>query len=201
MHQIMPAAPTTMEPWILQALTNGPMPRAKVLETIKPLASGHGFHCTIAALKKAGSRLKLGGKIYSPRIGWWALSTTNASATANTRSAIRVLREIGGGNEDVYVLQVDDEVAKAKAIGQRGWRCKIGRSRDAANVRLSDKSLMEKGLEYGLVIHCNDAKHVEGAIHAVLKARGRWKQDMPGKEWFNTSPEEVENIYFYTLSP
>ncbi len=26
---------------------------------------------------------------------------------------------------------------------------------------------------------------VEDAIHAVLKARGRWKEDAPSYEWFN----------------
>lgn len=35
---------------------------------------------------------------------------------------------------------------------------------------------------------------VEDAIHAVLKARGRWKEDAPGYEWFITTPDEVEEI-------
>jgi hypothetical protein len=32
---------------------------------------------------------------------------------------------------------------------------------------------------------------IEDAIHAVLKARGRWKEDAPGDEWFMTTIEEV----------
>ena len=35
---------------------------------------------------------------------------------------------------------------------------------------------------------------VEEAIHAVLKARGRWKADAPGDEWFITTIEEVQSI-------
>jgi T5orf172 domain len=35
---------------------------------------------------------------------------------------------------------------------------------------------------------------VEDAIHAVLKARGRWKEDAPGDEWFITTVEEVSEI-------
>lgn len=35
---------------------------------------------------------------------------------------------------------------------------------------------------------------VEDAIHAVLKARGRWKEDAPGDEWFITSIDEIQSI-------
>lgn len=35
---------------------------------------------------------------------------------------------------------------------------------------------------------------VEDAIHAVLKARGRWKEDAPGDEWFITTLDEVQSI-------
>lgn len=35
---------------------------------------------------------------------------------------------------------------------------------------------------------------VEDAIHAVLKARGRWKEDAPGDEWFVTTLDEVRSI-------
>lgn len=35
---------------------------------------------------------------------------------------------------------------------------------------------------------------VEDAIHAVLKARGRWKEDAPGDEWFITTIDEVGDI-------
>jgi len=34
----------------------------------------------------------------------------------------------------------------------------------------------------------------EDAIHAVLKARGRWKEDAPGDEWFITTIDEVRDI-------
>ncbi len=35
---------------------------------------------------------------------------------------------------------------------------------------------------------------IEDAIHAVLKARGRWKEDAPGDEWFITTLEEVRAV-------
>jgi hypothetical protein len=41
---------------------------------------------------------------------------------------------------------------------------------------------------------------VEDAIHAVLKARGRWKEDAPGDEWFVTTLEEVQSIVGFVTS-
>lgn len=41
---------------------------------------------------------------------------------------------------------------------------------------------------------------VEGAIHAVLKARGRWKEDAPGYEWFNTTEHEIQAILSFINS-
>ena len=35
---------------------------------------------------------------------------------------------------------------------------------------------------------------VEDAIHAVLKARGRWRETAPGTEWFDTTIEEIRTI-------
>jgi hypothetical protein len=41
---------------------------------------------------------------------------------------------------------------------------------------------------------------IEDAIHAVLKARGRWKEDAPGDEWFMTTTEEVNAILAFIVS-
>ena len=41
---------------------------------------------------------------------------------------------------------------------------------------------------------------VEDAIHAVLKARGRWKEDAPGDEWFITTIDEVQRIVDFVKS-
>ncbi|WP_413457472.1 GIY-YIG nuclease family protein [Herbaspirillum huttiense] len=42
---------------------------------------------------------------------------------------------------------------------------------------------------------------VEDAIHAVLKARGRWKEDAPGDEWFNTDQDEILSILNFITTP
>ena len=36
---------------------------------------------------------------------------------------------------------------------------------------------------------------MESTIQNILKLQGKQKQDAPGKEWFITSPSEVETVY------
>lgn len=36
--------------------------------------------------------------------------------------------------------------------------------------------------------------HTESAVHYVLKARGKWREDAPGQEWFDTTPDEIAEI-------
>ena len=49
--------------------------------------------------------------------------------------------------------------------------------------------------QIGLIIKTDNAQGIERAIHSILSAKGKHKEDALGKEWFITSPEEVEEIY------
>jgi hypothetical protein len=46
----------------------------------------------------------------------------------------------------------------------------------------------------GLSIRTSKARQLESALHEILRLRGRWIGDAPGKEWFNTSPEEILSL-------
>lgn len=35
---------------------------------------------------------------------------------------------------------------------------------------------------------------VESTIHSLLKSRGKWRENVPGVEWFNTTIAEIESI-------
>jgi hypothetical protein len=41
---------------------------------------------------------------------------------------------------------------------------------------------------------------VESAIHKVLAARGKWRERVPGTEWFDTSVDEISSIITFTGS-
>lgn len=40
--------------------------------------------------------------------------------------------------------------------------------------------------------------HVESAIHKVLAARGKWREGVPGTEWFDTTLDEIRSIVQFT---
>jgi len=40
--------------------------------------------------------------------------------------------------------------------------------------------------------------HVESAIHKVLAARGKWREGVPGTEWFDTTVDEIRSIIEFT---
>lgn len=42
--------------------------------------------------------------------------------------------------------------------------------------------------------------HVESAVHKVLAARGKWREGVPGTEWFDTTIEEIQSIVEFTTS-
>jgi hypothetical protein len=39
---------------------------------------------------------------------------------------------------------------------------------------------------------------VESAIHKVLAARGKWRENVPGTEWFDTTTDEIKSILEFT---
>lgn len=41
-------------------------------------------------------------------------------------------------------------------------------------------------------------RHVEAAVHKMLAARGKWRENVPGTEWFNTTIEEIKAILEFT---
>lgn len=39
---------------------------------------------------------------------------------------------------------------------------------------------------------------VESAIHKMLTARGKWRKNVPGAEWFDTTIDEIQSIIEFT---
>jgi hypothetical protein len=46
----------------------------------------------------------------------------------------------------------------------------------------------------GLVVRTDRARDLEQAVHGVLRVRGQHRGDVPGSEWFDSNPSEVETI-------
>ena len=106
-------------------------------------------------------------------------------------------KEIGSGKKSIYVYYYDNYKELASLKNSKIWECKVGRT----DVDPISRVVGQAGTCYpemphiALVIYCDDSNLLEKAIHDVLRLRNRCLIDSPGKEWFLTSPEEVEEIY------
>ena len=204
-RRLVPASATNMPAWIIEALQDGPRERTELLGAVDALARAEGFQASdISALKKALMRLRIAGSVVNIRKGWWQLAKKIDVVEAETprdltmgKRSISVLKEIGDGAEFVYVLQFNDEVERAQAIGHSLWNCKIGRSKNAAQRLLSNVSstYLVQSPEIGLMIRCDQSAIVEAAIHCALKYCGQHTKASPGSEWFLSSPSHVAAFY------
>lgn len=96
---------------------------------------------------------------------------------------------VGTGEQSVYVYYFPKY---ANEHATYYWPCKIGMSTGSAIGRVNRQSktaLPEKPI-IGLIVKTEDAYLLEQALHAILRLKKR-ELNAPGKEWFNTTPEEV----------
>lgn len=74
---------------------------------------------------------------------------------------------------------------------------KIGRTNKDVEERVAYQCKGSATFDNPVILGRWQAKRVgavESAIHATLKSRGKWRENVPGTEWFNTTPAEVEAI-------
>ena len=121
-------------------------------------------------------------------------------ATAVVTSFWRISEgEVGSGNSAVYLYYYPTYKERALEQGKDIWQCKIGRTKGEPNNRIEQQTGSSTGIpenpKQGLVIKTDYPEALEKALHAMLTVRGRHVEDAPGKEWFVTSPYEVEEMY------
>jgi hypothetical protein len=146
-----------------------------------------------SVFNKSLKYLKKEGKITMPSIGYW-----NIHHPEFDKNDEHVVQTIGEGKGVVYLYYYPSHKERAKSKKSPVWECKIGKTDGDPYERVREQTDKKTGLpeepQIALIIKTDDPLAIEQAIHSVLKARGRLK-DAPGKEWFTTSPNEVEHIY------
>ena len=109
------------------------------------------------------------------------------------------VEEIGGEDEEI------DEVegwiyaftfpSIKKAAGD--FPIKVGRTSGNVDERIASQTKGSAAFEQAETLGSWKVKritYVELAIHNVLTARDKWREQAPGKEWFDTTTGEVESI-------
>ena len=106
-------------------------------------------------------------------------------------------KTIGSGNSSVYLYYYPRYRESAESKGEKFWECKIGRTiHGEADGRIRGQVTgLPESPKIGLHIKTDRPKKIEDIIHDILKVRGKHVEDAPGREWFLTSPSEVEEIY------
>ena len=132
----------------------------------------------------------------NPGDGIWAIFGGTPDKGIDGSNGTDEVRQIGSGNNSVYVYYYPTYKLFAESQGEEIWPCKIGRSEYQNPIhRILEQTgtgFPEKP-EIALVIQTNQPKEVEDAIHSLLDSNRM--PDAPGTEWFITNPSRVEEIY------
>lgn len=155
----------------------------------------------VTVFKKATSNLKDYG-IQNVGYGTWRLNyiekeTTIVETLKPIEYSYTVDKEIGEGQNSVYLYYYDAYKKLAELKGLQSWECKIGRT----DVEPLQRIMGQAGTCYpefphiALVMYCEDSSQLELAIHSILKVKKKHIESAPGKEWFITSPHEIEELY------
>jgi hypothetical protein len=105
-------------------------------------------------------------------------------------------KEMGRGSEYVYVYFFPSDLSTQQQTKER--RYKVGKAKCSALQRIMDQigtSHPEPPciLRFYRTNNCNE---LEAAFHNILRLRSK-KVAAPGKEWFFTSPEELDAIFHF----
>lgn len=80
---------------------------------------------------------------------------------------------------------------------------KVGKTTGSVEDRVASQCKGSATFENPVILKQWQVKRVgptELAIHNVLKARGKWREHVPGVEWFDTTMNEIEAILKFVMS-
>lgn len=157
----------------------------------------------VSVFKRACKMLENEG-IYNKGYGVWVLKykketveVFQASVNDNTKTYV-IDKEIGNGDSAVYIYYYDSYKELAELRNEVYFACKIGRTDTDPIQRVYSQmgTCFPEKPHIALVINCENSLELETALHAVLKFKHKQMSNSPGKEWFLTNPQEVEEIYY-----
>jgi len=130
--------------------------------------------------------------------------------------------EIEAAEEGISDAQIDDAAiadGDVEAIEFDGWiyafsfpalvrndapfPIKIGMTTGTVEERINSQCKGAATFENPVILGRWQVKRVgptEKAAHNTLKARGKWRENIPGIEWFNTTVEEVASIIAFVTA-
>lgn len=222
-HNGLPLQPLLAKELILEVFIGRKVERKIIISTITELHHSRGGKLEkknyTATFKKALQYLEKEGKAKSfakegGPIGYWQIGSTSDFSNGNQQESVETLKTsnivdekkvvesgepqkiIGIGEGAVYLFYHDNDKHRAESEGKSFWQCKIGMTeRDPIERIRAQTSTATAEPPKTYVFRTDTPDAMEKAIHAILDACGKRVKSSRGKEWFVTSPDEVENIY------
>ena len=107
-------------------------------------------------------------------------------------------RTVSEGDGSVYVYYYPAYQRLAEYENESSWPCKIGHTVEYDpnhRIILQVGTSMPESPETGLIIKTDNPSDLEQSIHGILREFNTHIEDAPGREWFRTNPDQVEEIY------
>ena len=108
-------------------------------------------------------------------------------------------RRFGSGKCQVYLFYNPRDKQDAESEGKYIWACNIGSTSRPVEERIREQTDQwtirpVNALIFRYFIE-DEMLELERRIHNILKLFGRRRDELKGREWFDTSPDEVVRIY------
>lgn len=202
--------PEIMAELIVEQFRGKRFTRQECVDSITKYHLDNGGICKhksyVPQFKKATSKLREKGyNLQNIGYGVWYLDNNSLKYNGYWSGLNSVIenvtedksKEIGVGEETVYVYYYPIYKKYALLNNQTEWQCKVGMTTKNIWDRIYSQAATCFPEEpfIALIIKCDDARAVETLLHKILKNKNKWIESAPGKEWFLTSPDEIENIY------
>lgn len=135
------------------------------------------------------------------------ISENNITFSYNVRYVLRmkIEKEIGDGEDYVYVFYNENDRKLARFENRDRWECKIGFSSVDPVQRILDQevnSAMAREPVIGLLIRTPNGYYTEFQLHkALFQYKIERTSKLVGDEWFLTNPAEIENVFLNNISP
>ena len=180
--------------------------RKEAIDYIVDYHKEHGGICRNKSYTNVfKSTAKIHPELFSVCYGVWelCLDENNPIVVANiekkaqeeTANADKI---IGEGEQSVYVYYYDTYKQYNNLNGKEHFPCKVGMTKEKhpfERIYGQASTCFPEAPHIGLIIKCKDALLAETALHGILKFKERQLEESPGKEWYMTNPDEVEDIY------
>jgi hypothetical protein len=219
-----PLTPASIKELIIELFNGKVVERRIIVEEVlrthlerggnKPRASDYP-----RSVKKALSELQDDGYAKNPSYGYWRIYSPEVLLTgepeAHSVGPVTCTLEpdedkplapdmtadviVGDGTSAVYLYYLPSYRISAKERAEGRWPCKIGRTDSDPLTRIISQAAtaLPERPHIALIIKTPNPGAWESAIHGALSVRGLQIDDVPGSEWFLTSPDEVlEFVWF-----